>query len=69
MSLRHPHKRHPSQTPPSVPCSHTRDVTESLLARFYFAASPRKNACPKPRPPASAAPDSVILQKSRPASE
>ena len=55
MSARRPHKNDSSRTDPSPGCSHTREVTATFLARFYFSKSFPQSRCLRPRAKTSAA--------------
>ena len=49
MSARRSHKNDSSRMDPSSGCSHTREVTPSFLARFYFSKSLPQNRCSRLR--------------------
>jgi hypothetical protein len=65
MPTRGPHKRHSSRTGSLAECSHTREVTETFVAQFYFSLDSRKKTCLSPRPRTSAAPGAAFLRGAR----
>ena len=65
MPTRRPHKRYSSGTGSLPECSHTREVTESLVAQFYFSLVSRKKTCRRQRPRMSAALGAGLLRAAR----
>jgi hypothetical protein len=65
MPTRGRHKRHSSGTGFLHECSHTREVTETFVAQFYFSSDSRKKTCRKLRPQVSGAPGAGFLRATR----
>jgi hypothetical protein len=65
MPIRRSCKSHSPGTQTLVPCSHTREVTDTFLDQFYFSSASRKKTCPQPRPQTSAVPGEGLLRASR----
>jgi hypothetical protein len=65
MPMRGSHKRDSSGTDSFLECSHTREVTDSFLAQFYFSAESRKKTCRKRRPQVTGAPGAGLLRAAR----
>ncbi len=62
MPVRRSHQRDSSGTAPLDACSHTREVTASFVAQFYFSSASRKKVCPRRRPKASASLGAGLLR-------
>jgi hypothetical protein len=66
MPARRRYQRHsPGTRSKSAECSHTREVTETFVALFYFSSAARKKTCPRQRPQTSAAPGAGLLRAAR----
>ena len=59
------HKRDLSATGSFLECSHTREVTDSFLAQFYFSVESRKKTCRGQRPQMYGAPGAGFLRAAR----
>jgi hypothetical protein len=65
MPTRGSHKRDSSGTDSFLECSHTREVTDSFLAQFYFSAESRKKTCRRQRPQVFGMPGAGLLRAAR----
>jgi hypothetical protein len=65
MPVRSPHERCSAESRPADACSHTREVTDILVALFYFSSGARKRTCQKRRPQTSATQGAGFLRVSR----
>jgi hypothetical protein len=65
MPMRGSHKRDSSGPGSFLECSHTREVTDSFLAQFYFSAESRKKTCRRQRPQVSGVRGAGFLRAAR----
>jgi hypothetical protein len=65
MPTRGSHKRNLSGTRSFSECSHTREVTDSFVAQFYFSLVSRKKTCRRQRPQVSGGPGAGFLRAAR----
>jgi hypothetical protein len=65
MPARRRYQRHSPGTRSNAECSHTREVTETFVALFYFSSAARKKTCPRQRPQTSATPGAGLLRAAR----
>jgi hypothetical protein len=59
------YQRHSPVARSNAECSHTREVTETFVALFYYSSAARKKTCSRRRPQTAGTPGAGLLRAGR----